>query len=173
MHGNNNSHQCISDWHDVLLTYTAPFGLWNKHVLEWWKHKDDSNVLFLKFEDLKKVIVITCCVTLVCNLEKYCAIITTPVSNQCNERSSVCSSGVVSAVLRELALHHIIIIIDVIIYEINLIHPLISRGAILNIHFMASFAESNLSSCADFITLDPCLIARHEMSSWKEESKKG
>ncbi|XP_029198230.2 sulfotransferase family cytosolic 1B member 1-like [Acropora millepora] len=30
------------------------YGLWNKHVLEWWKHKDDSNVLFLKYEDLKK-----------------------------------------------------------------------------------------------------------------------
>ena len=31
------------------------------------------------------------------------------------------------------------------------------RGAILNIKFMTSFAESNLSSWADFITLDPCL----------------
>ena len=46
------------------------YGLWNKHVLEWWKHKDDSNVLFLKYEDLKKVIAITYCVTLVCNLDK-------------------------------------------------------------------------------------------------------
>ena len=34
---------------------------------------------------------------------------------------------------------------------------LISRGAILNIKLMTSFAESNLSSWADFITLDPCL----------------
>ena len=49
---------------------------------------------------------------------------------------------------------------------------LISRGAILNIEFMTSFAESNLPSCALF-TLDPCLIARHQMSSSKEESKKG
>ena len=31
---------------------------------------------------------------------------------------------------------------------------LISHGAILNIKFMTSFAESNLSSCADFISLD-------------------
>ncbi|XP_068712546.1 sulfotransferase 1B1-like [Montipora foliosa] len=31
-----------------------PYGMWNKHVLEWWKHKDDSDVLFLKYEDLKK-----------------------------------------------------------------------------------------------------------------------
>ena len=34
---------------------------------------------------------------------------------------------------------------------------LISRGTILNIKFMTSFAESNLSSCADFITFDPYL----------------
>lgn len=28
---------------------------WNDHVLGcWWKHKDDPNVLFLKYEDLKK-----------------------------------------------------------------------------------------------------------------------
>ena len=50
---------------------------------------------------------------------------------------------------------------------------LISRGPFLNIKFMTSFAESTLSSCADFITLDPCLIARHQMSSSKEELKKG
>ena len=50
---------------------------------------------------------------------------------------------------------------------------LISQGAILNVKFMTSFAESNLSFCADFITLDPCLIARHQISSSKEESKKG
>ena len=49
---------------------------------------------------------------------------------------------------------------------------LISRGAILNIKFMMSFAESNLSSCTDFIMLGPCLIARHQMSSSKEENKK-
>ncbi len=28
-------------------------GLWFDHVLEWWKHKDEPNVLFLKFEDMK------------------------------------------------------------------------------------------------------------------------
>ena len=28
---------------------------WNDHVLDWWKHKDDPNVLFLKYEDLQKV----------------------------------------------------------------------------------------------------------------------
>ena len=46
------------------------YGLWHKHVLEWWKHEDDSNVLFLKYEDLKKVIALTCCVTFVCKLDK-------------------------------------------------------------------------------------------------------
>lgn len=29
------------------------YGSWFDHVLEWWKHKDDPNVLFLKYEDLK------------------------------------------------------------------------------------------------------------------------
>ena len=29
-------------------------GLWFDHVLEWWKHSDDANVLFLRFEDMKK-----------------------------------------------------------------------------------------------------------------------
>ncbi len=32
----------------------AESGDWFDHVLEWWKHKDDPNVLFLKFEDMKK-----------------------------------------------------------------------------------------------------------------------
>ena len=36
---------------------------------------------------------------------------------------------------------------------------LISRGAILNIKFMTSFAKSNLSSWADFITLDPWALS--------------
>ncbi|XP_070549801.1 sulfotransferase 1B1-like [Ptychodera flava] len=30
------------------------YGDWFNHVLEWWDHKDDSNILFLKYEDLKK-----------------------------------------------------------------------------------------------------------------------
>ena len=29
------------------------YGLWFDHVLEWWKHSDDANVLFLRFEDSK------------------------------------------------------------------------------------------------------------------------
>ena len=31
------------------------FGLWSDHVLPWWKHRSDSHILFLKYEDLKKV----------------------------------------------------------------------------------------------------------------------
>ncbi|XP_044172185.1 sulfotransferase family cytosolic 1B member 1-like isoform X1 [Acropora millepora] len=38
----------------IFVEGKVPFGLWNKHVLEWWKRKDNSNVLFLKYEDLKK-----------------------------------------------------------------------------------------------------------------------
>ena len=30
------------------------FGSWFDHVLGWWEHRDESNVLFLKYEDLKK-----------------------------------------------------------------------------------------------------------------------
>ncbi len=29
-------------------------GSYFDHILEWWSHKDDENVLFLKYEDLKK-----------------------------------------------------------------------------------------------------------------------
>lgn len=30
------------------------YNKWNDHVLSWWKHRHDPNVLFLKYEDLKK-----------------------------------------------------------------------------------------------------------------------
>jgi len=30
------------------------WNFWNDHVLGWWKHKDDPNILFLKYEDLQK-----------------------------------------------------------------------------------------------------------------------
>ncbi|CAH3031898.1 unnamed protein product [Pocillopora meandrina] len=36
------------------ISLTVGWNKWNDHVLGWWKHKDDPNVLFLKYEDLKK-----------------------------------------------------------------------------------------------------------------------
>ena len=30
------------------------FGSWWDHIPEWWSHRDEKNVLFLKYEDLKK-----------------------------------------------------------------------------------------------------------------------
>ena len=42
---------------DYLLTFLSGdlgYGSWFDHVLGWWMHKDDPNVLFLKYEDMKK-----------------------------------------------------------------------------------------------------------------------
>ena len=39
---------------NLFLTGKVCFGSWFDHVLEWWRHKDDPNVLFLKYEDMKK-----------------------------------------------------------------------------------------------------------------------
>ena len=39
--------------------FTVYYNLWSDHVLGWWKHRNDSNVLFLKYEDLKKVCDVT------------------------------------------------------------------------------------------------------------------
>ena len=30
------------------------FGDWFDHVLEWWKHRNAENILFIKYEDMKK-----------------------------------------------------------------------------------------------------------------------
>ncbi|XP_022779887.1 sulfotransferase 1C2A-like [Stylophora pistillata] len=39
---------------DMFIKGTTYWGSWAEHVLEWWKHKDDENVLFLKYEDMKR-----------------------------------------------------------------------------------------------------------------------
>ena len=39
---------------NLFLTGQMYYGSWFEHVLEWWKHKDDPNVLFLKYEYMKK-----------------------------------------------------------------------------------------------------------------------
>ena len=38
-------------------------GSWFDHVLNWWKNKDDLNVLFIKYEEIKKVTENTHCAT--------------------------------------------------------------------------------------------------------------
>ena len=40
----------------MILLCVAGFNFWNDHVLDCWKHRDDPNVLFVKYEDLHKVI---------------------------------------------------------------------------------------------------------------------
>ena len=35
--------------------YVVLGGVWFDHVLSWWKHRDDPNILFLKYEDRIKV----------------------------------------------------------------------------------------------------------------------
>ena len=42
------------DLFEVFMNGKLYFGSWFDHVLGWWKHKDDPNVLFLKYEDMKK-----------------------------------------------------------------------------------------------------------------------
>ena len=38
-----------------VLFFEVAYSVWNDHVLGWWQHKDDPNILFLKYEDLHKV----------------------------------------------------------------------------------------------------------------------
>ena len=39
---------------EYFLRGDSFFGSWWDHVPEWWTHRDEPNVLFLKYEDLKK-----------------------------------------------------------------------------------------------------------------------
>ena len=46
-----------SNWEAFLQYYIngeVPSGNWFDHVLSFWAHKDDGNILFLKYEDMKK-----------------------------------------------------------------------------------------------------------------------
>jgi len=38
----------------LFMEGNVGWNFWNDHVLGWWKHRDDPNVLFLKYEDLQK-----------------------------------------------------------------------------------------------------------------------
>lgn len=37
------------------LVSTVGYGSWFEHVQEFWEHRMDSNVLFLKYEDMHRV----------------------------------------------------------------------------------------------------------------------
>ncbi|KAJ1963596.1 hypothetical protein GGI12_001953, partial [Dipsacomyces acuminosporus] len=41
-------------WFQMFAEGKLRFGDWFDHVLGWWKHKDCENILFLKYEDMKK-----------------------------------------------------------------------------------------------------------------------
>ena len=43
-----------SDYFEMFMRGDLDFGDYFDHVLSWWAHKDDDNVLFLKYEDMKK-----------------------------------------------------------------------------------------------------------------------
>ena len=55
LHLTRNPYEFLILLSNILLSVVA-WNAWNDHVLDWWKHKDDPNVLFLKYEDLHKVI---------------------------------------------------------------------------------------------------------------------
>lgn len=39
---------------ELFLKGIVETSSWYKHVKPWWEHRDDSNVLFIKYEDMKK-----------------------------------------------------------------------------------------------------------------------
>lgn len=39
----------------LYLSFKVGYGSWFEHVQEFWEHRMDSNVLFLKYEDMYKV----------------------------------------------------------------------------------------------------------------------
>ncbi|KAJ7375461.1 hypothetical protein OS493_002234 [Desmophyllum pertusum] len=46
--------QEIPSWDEafgIFMKGEAQGGVWFDHVLSWWKHRDDPNILFLKYED--------------------------------------------------------------------------------------------------------------------------
>ena len=42
------------EFYQLYKTGNVLCGSWFDHVLEWWKHRDAENILFLKYEDMKK-----------------------------------------------------------------------------------------------------------------------
>lgn len=44
----------VDDYADLFCRDLVMFAPWSDHVLSYWKHKDDENILFLKYENMKK-----------------------------------------------------------------------------------------------------------------------
>jgi methylamine dehydrogenase accessory protein MauD len=42
----------FDDFFELFLKGEVPFGSWFRHVRGWWQHRDDANVLFLRYEEL-------------------------------------------------------------------------------------------------------------------------
>jgi len=42
----------FDDFFDAFMAGRVQFQSWFKHVLEWWQHRDDPDVLFLKYEEI-------------------------------------------------------------------------------------------------------------------------
>ena len=42
------------EFYQIFISGKAIMGSWFDHVLEWWEHRDAENILFLKYEDMKK-----------------------------------------------------------------------------------------------------------------------
>ncbi|XP_070560853.1 sulfotransferase 1B1-like [Ptychodera flava] len=43
-----------NEFYQLYVNNKVWYGSWFDHVLTWWQHRDDENVLFLKYEDMKK-----------------------------------------------------------------------------------------------------------------------
>jgi hypothetical protein len=44
----------FSDSLSMFMKGDVGYGSWFDHVLGWWAHRDDPNILFLKYEDMQK-----------------------------------------------------------------------------------------------------------------------
>ena len=56
-HDRGYPHNPLLDWNqffELFIQGKMKFGDYFDHILSWWAHKDDDNVLFLKYEDMKK-----------------------------------------------------------------------------------------------------------------------
>jgi hypothetical protein len=48
----NGYQETFAKFFDQYLRGKVEFGSWFEHVRGWWRHRDDANVLFLRYEDL-------------------------------------------------------------------------------------------------------------------------